>query len=100
MGYYVNPNNIIKEEWLSLNAEKVSKEIAVEEVRKDKKAVLVLIDNGLFTACGLAFNEREFNDFTDEEDRRPKTFYITEHHKLKDVIAGYESIDWELVKKM
>ena len=73
MGAYVNPKEGSKEEFLSSNAREVTKEV-VEffdfEMQEDLMPV-VLIDNGYFTAAGIAFSADERDAFL-KEDGRPK----------------------------
>ena len=96
MGYYVNPSDMTKEEWIIKNAKKVSKEDAFQEVSNEENAVLILIDNGLFTACGVAYSEDEFRAFTYITDTRPKSFFTVDRKLLKEVVEDFEYIDWEV----
>jgi len=75
MGFYVNPQGQNKTTFLQQKGEKVSNSFKWNTLPKGKLPV-VLIDNGPFTAAGIAYNEREFNAFTDPSDRRPKEIYI------------------------
>lgn len=100
MGYYVNPPDMSKEKWLQENAIYLpyrKPEVLREIVKTDKEnAILVLIDNGLFTACGVIFSEKEFDAFTKEDDKRPKKYFITARENLKEVVEDFEYIDWEV----
>lgn len=60
MGVYLNPHGG-KEEWLSNNAVKVSVEEAEAFSAWDTQALLVLVDNGAFTALRITYDpvERE-----------------------------------------
>lgn len=55
----------------------------------DNKAFVVVVDNGLFEAAALAYNEAEFDEFTDASDTRPRQYLLMDKeaaHKL----ASYE----------
>ena len=43
----------------------------------DGQAMIVVMDNGPFEAAGLCYDEREFVEFTDPGDNRPKQFLHT-----------------------
>ena len=86
MGAYVNTANQDKEVWLKLNGLQLT-ELQVEKGIKYKdipagKMLVVLLFNPMFTAAGICFNEREFNDFTDPEDDRAKEYYLVYIDKL------------------
>lgn len=84
MGFYVNPSKEAKESFL----EREGKEFQVvpnwNDVPKGSM-IVILVDNGPFTAAGIAFNERELKDFTDPGDRRKKRYFIVPVAKLLDV---------------
>ena len=92
MGAYINPKDCSKEEFLLNNAREVSKEV-VEffdfEVQKDLMPV-VLIDNGYFTAAGIAFSASERDVFL-KEDGRPKKYYLAEINDLLEVSEELEN---------
>lgn len=50
----------------------------------EDKALVVVVDNGLFEAAGLAYDEREYGAFT-HPDHRPRTYV------LMDKDAAYRS---------
>ena len=81
MGYYINPQTGSKEEWLSENALLCSQTTA-GNVDYNKYFPVVLIDNSMFTAAGIAYDKKEFEEFTLLEDHRPKKFFICSKEKL------------------
>lgn len=40
------------------------------------KALIVVVDNGLFEAAGYAYDEAEYEAFTLEDDDRPKLYVL------------------------
>jgi len=78
MGIYINPvNGAIKELFLK----KYGMEITLQDVKeftdyKGEFAVVCLVNNGLFTAAAVMYNEREKQEFTRTSDPRPKTFFL------------------------
>lgn len=92
MGVYVNPKKETKEEWLAKNGRLIC-EIWPEKfipnfesfLEKDELPV-ILVDNGMFTAAGVAFDNREYEMMTESErDTRPKTLFAAPKKKLKKV---------------
>lgn len=87
MGIYINPPDQEKEEWLADNGEQVSQEAA--EAADYKTAFpVVLVNNGPFTAAGVADTPTELGAFTGVSDMRPKQFFLVEAGKLTDKIVG------------
>lgn len=83
MGYYI-PNN---EPVINKGAEQISQPKSFDEIPEDK-ALICEVDNRLFKANGLIYSQIEFEDFTYEDDLRPKKWFLmdkTQAHKL----AGY-----------
>jgi hypothetical protein len=54
----------------------------LSEIPADKVLVCV-VENGLFEAAGVTYNERELRAFTDPSDDRPKTWLIVPKEVLK-----------------
>ncbi len=79
MGLYINPKEKRKEAWLEENGKAVSeakaKEIATAEGYPKDEVVVCLVNNGHFTAAGIADCLPEFEAFTWHGDPRPKKFY-------------------------
>ena len=86
MGVYVDPPGEEKEIWLETNGKITRKEdIDFNKLQDSGYFPVVLVNNGLFTAAGIAFSESELERFTNPEDERPKTIYIVEKDKLFEV---------------
>jgi hypothetical protein len=82
MGAYINPENMTKEEWLANNGQLIAYPPEKFDEMPGKLAVC-LVDNGAFTAAGIAFDERELQAFT-HPDGRPKKWYWVDKEKLMD----------------
>lgn len=82
MGIYVNPKDVTKEEWLSVNA------VAVHEPEKfdaaDNMLPVCLVDNGRFTAAGVCDSQDELQAFK-YPDGRPRVWFLCSIDKLKTV---------------
>jgi hypothetical protein len=74
MGYYINPRNCTKETWLAEHGQPITLAYAKAHPAGDR-VVVCLIDNGPFTAAGIAYDDRERDAFA-HEDIRPKAWYL------------------------
>ena len=75
MGTYLNPSNgSSKENFLKENGEQLENAPVWENIPKDSIAVC-LMDNGMFTAAGIADSKSELNSLR-ECNGRTKTWYI------------------------
>lgn len=74
MGSYVNPPNQTKEKFLEEHGFVLPQEARFSDAPRDHM-IVVLIQNPLFSAAGIAFDERTFNNFMDPRDERPKKLY-------------------------
>lgn len=91
MGLYVNPP-YDKRQWLIDNSETKplkQSDFLLDSVADDEFLV-VLVDNGLFSAGGVVYSEREYVDFTSPSDSRPKEFFIVKKEKLKPYCQEWE----------
>lgn len=93
MGAYINPVNQSKEDWLRENATLTDTPESFDS--KPGYLPVCLVDNRMFTAAGIAFNERELEAFTYPDGRRKAWFWVEKeklmdpdvsdlHHYLKD----------------
>lgn len=90
MGCYINPANVTKEAWLRANAVEVSLTEAQASAFGDTLPIC-LVDNGPFTAAGVAFDSRELSSFA-REDGRPKRWFTASREALRGVsdLTHYE----------
>lgn len=84
MGVYVNPVNQSKEDWLQENSVYSASEGPDTFDSSPNHLPVCLINNGTFTAAGVACNERELMAFSDPFDSRPKEWYLVPIEKLLD----------------
>lgn len=91
MGLYVNPTNTTKEKWLLANARRVTAEditgAGFAGVIREGRIPIVWMDNGPFSAVGVAFDQSEAEYFA-RHDGRPKLFYTVPRSSLADDNSG------------
>jgi hypothetical protein len=76
MGYYVNPSDgSDKETWLAKNGRKITPTEAKQFTFGGGALPVCLVDNGAFTAAGIAYDARERDCFA-SPDGRPKVWYV------------------------
>lgn len=91
MGCYINPENMTKEEWLEKNAQELkTSNMAGSFSWEDKsKRLIILVDNGPFTAAAVLYSQREAQHFLipmmEGRDLRPIKVYIANTEDLKAV---------------
>lgn len=90
MGYYINPRDMTKEEWLDTKAIEVPNPPPVYKVTSDKGEMVVvcLVDNGAFTGAGVCYSQQELEYFM-MPDGRPKRWFIVLITDLEQ-IPGFE----------
>lgn len=72
MGIYINPLDVTKEEWLREYGEPFYDPTWPPD---SGKSIVCLVFNPRFTAAAIAFNEEEFDVFSDVQDSRVKLWY-------------------------
>jgi hypothetical protein len=80
MGYYINPHNETKEEFLGRVGTLVPVAPTWAEIPTDSNLV-ILLHNRSFTAAAILFDEKEFNEFMDPDDTRRREYYYV--HKTE-----------------
>lgn len=90
MGFYVNPPDESKENFLAREGIAVPNlpRLTWDSVPKDFLPV-VWVNNGRFTAAGIAYCARELEAMTDLEDMRPRRIYMVKIEKLLRVSDDY-----------
>lgn len=92
MGAYINPRNETKEEFLMREGHEIIwPEFPEWETRPEGTLPVVLMNNGFFTAAGIAYCKEELMAFTEPLDFRPKRFFYVAIEKLYPVsdLDGY-----------
>lgn len=95
MGYYINPPDMSKEKWLNKFANFVGpidedEEIPKwEDIAKDDVLPVILVDNGRFTAAGVAYSEQEYKAFTDPDDKRSRELFTAKVDDLLKVVRNF-----------
>jgi hypothetical protein len=84
MGYYINPQDMTKEKWLSINGKPSAQPKPDFDFAGDTLPVC-LVDNGWMNAAGICYSARELEAFTEPTDRRPKLWFLV----AKDLLAPY-----------
>lgn len=90
MGYYINDGLGARNKAVDLirlyRAEEIPLPIDMGVVPLGK-ALICVVENGLFDAAGLIYNEREFQAF-ERDDGRPRRWLLMERGKAHQ-LAGY-----------
>lgn len=75
MGSYINPPDMTKEEFLAKNGTPISKQEFLSAIFEDNdKRIVVLVNNGAFTAAAIMFSSRELQ-YWQEPDTRPAKYF-------------------------
>lgn len=86
MGVYINPIDCTKEDWLKKNAEHIGDPRSITPTfTKDSGIPICLVDNGIFTAAGVCYDESEFKAFQEPNDPREKLWFIAPAAKIAEV---------------
>lgn len=86
MAYYVNPRDESKESFLQREGicAPSDRKISWESVPAGFLPVS-LVDNGRFTAAGIAYSKAELDEFTRSDDPRSRRLYLVKVEKLLEV---------------
>lgn len=90
MGFYINPTDMTKEQWFKKHAMAMFPYPVETNYRPDSDSVAcVLVDNGMFTALGIAYSEREREDFS-MMDGRAKVWGYFPRKLIEPYLHGQE----------
>jgi hypothetical protein len=92
MGYYIpctENKNKVDQILASIPSRRISQEEAKSFIGTDK-AVVCVVDNGLFEAAAYCYNEGEFEAFTFPEDNRPKVWIVIDDKDKIEKITGFK----------
>jgi hypothetical protein len=87
MGYYINPKQSTKEQWLKANGDFKGMEGQLNPPPKGKHFVC-LVDNGWMTAAGVAYSLEEQQVFADPKDDRPKYWFLVDDDKIIEEVPA------------
>lgn len=86
MGEYINPHDRTKEEFLVSEGRLIG---SPQEALVGEELPVCLVNNGPFTAAGIAYDAGEIAAFTEPGDSRPKKWYAVSIKKLKPFMSLY-----------
>jgi len=78
MGFYIDPKDKSKEEWLRDHGHFVlAPDLEYYRyIRGENRCLVCLVDNVMFTAAGICYSEKEFLDFQVDDGRRKSWFSV------------------------
>lgn len=74
MGFYINPPDMTKEAFLALHGKPIGLKQAYGLLNGNEYLPVCLIDNGTFTAAGIAYSEGGLDQFM-YPDGRPRVLF-------------------------
>lgn len=83
MGYYINPRDISKEDWLVINGELTAGPCEITETHMP----VCLVNNGPFNAAAVGYSKNEVDAFNQPTDHRSKLWFKVPIAALKEVGA-------------
>ena len=93
MGYYLNPRDQTKEDWLAVHGVEVPSLMPFEAVASCGSLPVILVDNGHFTAAGVVMDARDQTYMAcNSSDKRPMRYFYVPVKDLKKV--GAIPADW------
>lgn len=90
MGYYIEtPMNLNKAAQMEVvGAVAIDKPNSLADIPEDH-TLLCVVQNGLFDAVGICFDDQEFEDFGEPFDPRPKTWMTINSAAARDLCPDY-----------
>lgn len=92
--FYINPKEQTKEQWLTENATRVGRD-EVEQFNFEKMPEyfpVVWVDNGDFSAAGVAPDLAERDRWFAESDLRPKAYFLVKREVFYDLHPEYQEV--------
>lgn len=85
MGCYINPPDMTKEQWLFKHAAAIPPNtLRAWDTKPEGTLPVILVDNGSFTAAGIAYNKAEYDAFN-VEDGRDRLWFCVPQEELLEV---------------
>lgn len=92
MGYYINPREGTKEEFLAEYGTKL--ETPPNKSNKGDNIAVILIQNVMFSAAAICYNQAELKYFLNEcgpsKDLRPRQWYTVPIDRLRQFMEGHK----------
>lgn len=85
MGAFINPIHGTAEQFLKEHGTEITQKQAEKHDDFKDKFLVVVIDNYLFRAAGIAFSKAEKTVMTDPWEQRPRKFYLVDKEELLKV---------------
>lgn len=82
MGFYINPKDSTKEDWLNANGRRIPASNAMETIKGGTEMPVCLIDNFAFQAAAIGFSEGEVHYFLNDNSGRPKQWWAVPNEKI------------------
>lgn len=90
MGIYINPRTDDPHGKRAMIAVRAARKLSSLEMEshvpgQDDLYGVAVVDNGPFSAAGIAFDEREAHDFTCPVDPRPREYYLLHVDAIREL---------------
>lgn len=92
MGYYINPPDETKEQFLRREGTLLGGAHLSWDSVPEGYLPVILVDNGLFTAAGIAYSADELKVFTQTTDPRPREIYLVRLEKILEVCEDLRDV--------
>jgi hypothetical protein len=93
MGFYINPANVTKSEFLNDHGDLVKPVgMAPPSYKYNNKIAVCLVDNVAFEAALICYCVEEFEMAKDCRDTRPKVWFMVPIECVKPFMDGHEII--------
>ena len=90
MGFYIDPTQETKEQWLARNAQEGP--LVVEKNVDGDNVAVCLVDNGAFTAAGICWCQEELEAFK-QPDGRMKIWFWVPIKAVEPFMHGQKIVD-------
>jgi hypothetical protein len=84
MGFYIDPSDRSKEDFLAENGTLIHENEAKTVLANGSNIPVCLVDNQAFTAALIAYSSGEIDAITDPRDYRPKMWFSVPRENLVD----------------
>lgn len=85
MGMYVNPPEQSKEAFLAANGTVIGAQALHGLITDPVNVGVCLVDNGIFTAAGVTYDDQMVVAFTRIQDQRQRVYYSVPRAALREI---------------